>query len=217
MVSAILFDMDGVILQGGRTDDVVYERASDRVLAELGVEASQSHRTRLYEHGYDEVEKACLELDIDPGQFWELREQYASGISNERIEAGKRTLYPDVESVYGLAGTTTLALVSNNRHGMTAFVAEHFELPFEVARGRDPTVEGVGRKKPEPDYLEETMDTLGVKEGLYVGDREKDMVAARRAGLEGVFIRRSHNQDVPLPEDATYEIESLEQLASLLG
>lgn len=213
--AAILFDMDGVILQGGRTDDVVYERAADRVLSELGVEATETHRRRLSEHGYDEVEAACLDLALDPERFWERREARACDIANARIEAGERSLYPDVDSVYDFGDATTLALVSNNRHGTATFVAEHFGLPFDVARGRDPTVDGLARKKPAPDYLDATMDTLGRSEGIYVGDREKDMIAAGRAGLEGAFLRRSHNQDVPLPADATYELESLSDLSSV--
>ena len=38
------------------------------------------------------------------------------------------------------------------------------------------------------------------------------MIAADRAGISGVFIRREHNESKPLPEKAEYEIHSLREL-----
>ena len=61
------------------------------------------------------------------------------------------------------------------------------------------------------------LDELGVEpdNALYVGDRENDMVAADNAGMDGAFIRRSHNQEVKLDRDPAYEIESLTELRNL--
>jgi len=216
MVAPILLDMDGVVLQGGSTDDVVYERAVGRILAEFGVEASATRRARLSRHQFEPVEAACDELGIETARFWERREELASEIANRRIRAGKRGVYPDVDSLGAVAEATTLALVSNNRHATVECVAEHVDVPFAAARGRDPTVEGVGRKKPEPDYIEETMDELGIGAGIDVGDRRKDMIAAERAGLEGAFLRREHNREEPLPAEAAHELASLAELEELL-
>jgi phosphoglycolate phosphatase-like HAD superfamily hydrolase len=107
--------------------------------------------------------------------------------------------------------------VSNNYHPTVEFVVDHFRLSaFGVARGRDLGLDGYQRRKPNPHYLNETLDALGVSTGLYVGDRETDVLAAERAGLESVFIRRAHNAAVDLDVEPTVEIESLDALVSLV-
>jgi phosphoglycolate phosphatase-like HAD superfamily hydrolase len=95
-------------------------------------------------------------------------------------------------------------------------VVDHHALDvFTVVRGREPGLEGFRRRKPEPYYLLETMERLGADRGLYVGDRETDMVAAERAGLEGVFVAREHNADVELEVEPAARIGSLAELAAL--
>ena len=83
---------------------------------------------------------------------------------------------------------------------------------FSHVRGRDIGVHGFYQRKPDPHYLLDAVGTLAATDGLYIGDRATDVLAATRAGLDGVFIRRSHNRDVSLPTDAVAEIESLTEL-----
>jgi HAD superfamily hydrolase (TIGR01549 family) len=214
----ILFDMDGVILQGRRTDPEIYVAAADRVIAEFDANPDPNQRAILRSHRCDEVvASVCAALDIEYEAFWRRKERHASDIANERLRAGERELYDGVSALETLAEERPLALVSNNRQQTASFVVEHFGLGdvFEVVRGRDPTPEGFHRRKPEPFYLEDALDSLGVSAGIYVGDREKDLRAASRAGLEGVFVRRDFNRDeTPSPEPSA-EITSLDELVDL--
>lgn len=215
----LLFDMDGVFLVGPHTPTVVYADAADAALAELdpAVEPADDQRTILRNYGYtDSLEEACETLGIDPRAFWRRKEAHACRISHERIERGERELYDDVDAVAPLIADATSALVSNNRQATVEFVADHLGFGFDARRGREPTPEGYHRRKPRPDFLEATMGTLGVERGIYVGDSESDVVAASRAGLEPAFLRRPHNEGVPLPEGTTYELESLAALADRL-
>jgi phosphoglycolate phosphatase-like HAD superfamily hydrolase len=102
------------------------------------------------------------------------------------------------------------------------FVAEWIGIDdaVSVLRGRRPSIEDYERRKPDPHFLRETLDRLGVDDpgrSLYVGDRETDLVAAGRAGADGAFVRRSHNRDAALDREPTYEVESLAALADLLA
>ncbi len=207
---AILFDMDGVVLEGRSTDPSVYADAADAALDRLGVEPTPDQRRTLRSHGYDGIERCCRSLGVEPSRFWRLREERADAIGREWILTGRRDTYDDVDSIRELPGP--LALVSNNRHGFVSLVAEHLGLPFEAVRGREPTPAGFRRQKPRPDYLLETMADLGVDGGRYVGDRRTDMIAAERAGLEGVYLRRPHNHGETLPPEASEEIDSLAAL-----
>lgn len=79
-----------------------------------------------------------------------------------------------------------LGNVSNNQHATVEFLLAHYDLDgFRTAYGRQPTLAGAAGRKPE--YLERALADLDTSEALYVGDSEKDIVAARRAGIDSVF------------------------------
>ena len=215
---AVLFDMDGVILEGRGTDPAVHRRALDDVLTDRGLTVPDDHYDALGSDGYDEAFRAaCTSVGVDAPTLFHEREMRSATRGVARLAAGSRGLYPDVEAIDRLANHTSVGLVSNNYHPTVEFVVDHFRLSaFGVARGRDLGLDGYQRRKPNPHYLNEVLDALGVSTGLYVGDRETDVLAAERAGLESVFIRRAHNAAVDLDVEPTVEIESLDALVSLV-
>lgn len=216
MPQPILFDMDGVILEGPGTDPQVYVDAADAALADLGADPAPAQRADLCRNDLENVADHCESLGIDPARFWELKERYASQGTHERLRTGERGLYDDIDAIERLADRTTIGLVTNNRHETAEFVADYVDIDFEVVRGRDPTFEGYRRRKPEPDYIEEALDELGIREGFYVGDSIKDVTAGRAAGLETAFLRRPHNRDLDRPAEATVELESLAALGDVV-
>lgn len=216
---ALLFDMDGVLLRGRGTDPAVYATAADAAIDDLGLEPSDAQRAVLQAYRYtDSIADACAALGVDPDDFWARRESHASRIAHDRFRAGERDCYDDVDAIRAIADRATLGLVSNNRHETVAFVVDHFGFDgvFDAVRGRDPTIAGYRRRKPDPGYLEDVLETLGATDAVYVGDRPTDVEAAREAGIDSAFLRRPHNRDDPLPAEATYELESLADLPSVL-
>lgn len=126
-------------------------------------------------------------------------------------------MYPDVEAVGDSAERYTLGIVSNNYDAVVQFVSHYHELDaFAYVRGREPGVRGFHRRKPDPHYLLEAVDALGADGAFYVGDRAMDVVAATRAGLDAVFVRRPHNAVATLPTDPVVTVDSLTTLASRL-
>ncbi|ELY59030.1 HAD-superfamily hydrolase [Natronolimnohabitans innermongolicus JCM 12255] len=208
--------MDGVVLEGPRTDPAVYADAADAALETLDADPTPDQRSDLRRNDLEGVREHCERLGIDPTRFWELRERYASERTHDRIRSDERGFYDDVDAIAALADRTTVGLVTNNRQATAEFVAETVAADFDVVRGRDPTFEGFERRKPDPYYLEDALDDLGVTNGLYVGDSIKDVTAGRAAGLETAFLRRPHNDHLERPADATYELESLAALPSLV-
>ncbi|WP_265110373.1 HAD family hydrolase [Halosolutus halophilus] len=215
----VLFDMDGVILEGPRTDPQVYDEAADAALADLGADPTPAQRRTLRRHDLEGVEAACTDLGIDSDRFWRLKEHYASVGTHERIRSGDRRLYDDVDAIADLAARTPIGLVTNNRHETAAFVADHLETEFgasfDVVHGRDPTFEGYRRRKPDPYYVERALTDLDSDRGVYVGDFPKDVSAGTAAGLETAFLRRPHNRDLACPADATVELESLSEVGDV--
>ena len=215
----VLFDMDGVLLEGHANDDAGYEAGLARTLEEYGLTVTDTERAGFAGYEYDGAFiEACEAVGVDPVAFYDSRERHSERWFAERVEAGARTCYADVETLSGLAERHRLGVVSNNYDGVVKAAVDHHELPqFAFVRGRAPGVEGFRRRKPDPHYLEAAMAALGADHGVYVGDRETDLLAAERAGLDGVLVRREHNAHLDPATDPTAEVDSLADLEALVG
>ena len=211
---ALLFDMDGVLIRGRSTLPEVYESAADDALEELGAVVPESEREPLRRPHYSEAMAACCRAaGLEPEEFWQTRERLASDRANRRIGTGPRAPYEDTAVLERLPGP--LGVVSNNRAATVEHVADKLFGRFAVAVGRDPTLDGYRRRKPDPYYLDRALDRLGVEDALYVGDREADLLAARRAGIDGALVRRDHGQG-RLDETPRLDIDGLDELPALL-
>lgn len=217
--SPVLFDMDGVILQGKGTAPAVYAEAGEMALEALDVDPAVEQRSVFRDLVGDEsLVAACNDVGIDAEAFWSNKEQYASQLSHERITQGPRGIHGDTEVLQAMTGDWTLGLVSNNRHETVEFVTDYFGLDsvFAVLRGRDPTIAGFNRRKPKPYYLMSALEAMDSESGIYVGDREKDYEAATKAGMQFVHLDRpSFETHDELPAAAA-TIHSLTELPEVL-
>lgn len=217
MYDTVLFDMDGILLEGRGTHPEVYRRAARDALAELGlVDPPETAATTLGAVRYDEsMADVCADLGVDRDDFWAARERHASRRTNERIRTGDRGVFDDVDALADLSDGTRLGLVSNNRQATVDFVAERVvaEETFEVAIGRAPTIADYNRRKPEPEFIETGLETMTVDDALYVGDRETDVIAAERAGIDAALVQRSHNAVGTVDREPALVLESLYDLS----
>lgn len=220
MADSLLLDMDGVLLVGKGTDPTVYREAARRALSDLGVvdppaDAAETLGRPPYDDG---TAAACDRLGVPTDAFWAARERHASRLTNRRVRSGERAVYDDVDAVRALAGDLPVGVASNNRRATVSFVAEHlFGDDLAIAAGREPTLPDYRtRRKPEPDIIRRALPALP-DDPLYVGDRRKDVVAARRAGVDAAFVRRPHNRDVRLDPEPDLVVADLGELRAALN
>ncbi|KOX91428.1 hydrolase [Haloarcula rubripromontorii] len=211
---AVVFDMDGVVVEP--TDRAVLVDAVVDTFAAFGVEIDRGFAERTVAEDFVPVE-AARDHGLDPEAFWHQRELTASLAQQAHVRDGGKSLYDDVAAIRDL--DRPLALVSNNQHATVEYLLAHHAIGdrFESARGRAPTLAGAARRKPEPDYLEAALADLGTTDALYVGDSEKDVVAATRAGIDSAYLRRLHVADVDLSAEPTFEVSDLRALLDRLG
>ncbi|ACV47903.1 MULTISPECIES: HAD family hydrolase [Halomicrobium] len=212
---AVVFDNDGVLIEP--TDRGRLARAVSDTFAEFDVTVDEARAREMVAAGAVPDGDFEREYGIDPARFWERREAIASEYQRQAIRSGEKALYDDSDAVTALPHRT--GLVSNNQHATIEFILDHHDLGrhFETAYGRVPTIEGARRRKPDPSYIEAALDDLGTRSALYVGDSEKDVVAAQRAGIDSAFLRRDHRADLDLSATPTYEVADLYELADRLG
>jgi len=212
---AVVFDNDGVLIQP--TDRGLLTEAVHETFAEFDVTVDEAVAREMVAADAVPDDGFEGEYGIDPAAFWERREAIASEFQREAIRRGEKALYDDIDAVATLPYRT--GVVSNNQHATIEFILDHHDLAghFETAYGRAPTLSGANRKKPDPSYIEQALDDLGTRHALYVGDSEKDVVAAQRAGIDSAFIRRSHRADLELSVEPTHEVADLYELTDRLG
>ncbi|WP_227378659.1 HAD family hydrolase [Haladaptatus halobius] len=217
---ALLFDVDGVLLRHHRDHPTVYRQAIEETFDRFGVSPSNDVLDAFIAGAtIDEMRRACADHDLDFVAFWAEREANASRLQRGMMDRGERVLFDDCAVLDELADANAMGVVSSNQHATVEYMLKRFNLAhlFDAVYGREPTVGGFRRTKPDAHYVERAMSDLDVAHGLYVGDSVCDVVAARRAGLDSAFVRRSHRDGYALPEEPTHEISTLADLPDVPG
>jgi HAD superfamily hydrolase (TIGR01549 family) len=211
---AVVFDNDGVLTTP--TDRTALIDAMYEAFGTVGVaDPPTDHVDTLLSPDVPSLRRVADAHGVAPDDLWTAREEAAIATQLAELRAGRKRCYDDVTTLESLSVPT--AIVSNNQHETIGNILEHLELEgFDVWYGREPTLDGIDRKKPTPYYLERALADLGATNPLFVGDSRVDVAAADAAGIDAAFLRRDHRSDYELPTEPTHEIGSLESLAELV-
>jgi HAD superfamily hydrolase (TIGR01549 family) len=210
---AIVFDNDGVLVE--LTDLDVVRRAIEETFHEFGVEApTEAEIERLIGPDLETVKDLAETYGFDAAAFWYRRDHNVAAAQCAEIDRGNKRPYPDVEALRSI--DRPLGIVSNNQQVTVDFlVVRFFDGQFQTVTGREPTLEGIRRKKPSPYYLRRAIDALEADEVLFVGDSNVDLAAADAAGVDAAFLSRPHRDGYDLRYEPAYELDSLEDLHEL--
>lgn len=215
---ALLLDNDGVILERRADDRRHFGAAVRAAFRDHDVAAPDDADVRDLVYGVTvaRLDSICEAYGLDPDAFWRSRDEHCSRVQREAIADGLKGAYPDVSVLHDLPGP--MGVVSSNQQRTLEFAYDRLDVPaFDVVCGRPPTVESIRRKKPDPHYLDRTLDALDAGTALYVGDSPHDVVAAHEAGLDAAFVRREHNRDTVLAETPEYTLDGLTDLPATLA
>lgn len=208
---AVVFDNDGVLVR--RTSYDVLMDASETTFAQFGVDPNPDH-VDVMAAGVNpgQVAEIGAEYGIDPERLWEMRDRAGTLAQKTEIYEGRKTMYEDLHELDDL--DLSYGIVSSNQQATVDFILDHYDVAdrFDTAYGREPTIESLRRRKPNPHYIERALSDLGTKNALFVGDNESDIEAANNAGIDSAFIRRPHREDWYLNVEPTHDIDGLGDL-----
>ena len=213
MYDGVIFDNDGVLVPVCEFD--VFREAAHRTFDSFGVDpADEEVRDVATVAQPDRVREICATHGLDPEGFWARRDRNNHLAQRREVAAGRKVPYDDTHVALSLDVPT--GIVSSNQHETIEFLVDRFDWSFGTYYGREHSLAGVERKKPNTHYVDRAVADLGVSNPLFVGDSASDVQVAENAGLDSVFLRRTHRAEYDLPVEPTYELDSLAGLPSLL-
>ncbi len=193
---AVLFDLDGTLVH--TAPDLT--AAVNRLLADLDREPV--HPVRLAEV-VSKGGRAMLGValpDLDEAAREALLPRFLAHYA-ENI-AAHSVLYPGVAEVLERIEAAKLAwgIVTNKPEGLARALLQALDL-----LDRCPVLVGgdtLTRRKPDPEPLWHACEALGIPAGhcVYVGDDERDVLAARAAGMPGIVALWGYRSVDDAPE-----------------
>jgi len=213
----VVFDNDGVLV--GRTNFDVLREATRETFEKFEVTDPDTDHVEDMTIGATprSVRNVCAAYDIDPDAFMRTRDRTLSEAQKQEALAGRKSPYSDLSALSDLE--VSMGVVSSNQQATVDFLLEHYGVDhlFGAAYGREPTLRGLIRRKPNSHYVDRALADLDADTALYVGDNESDVEAAHNAGIDSAFIRRPHRRDWDLEVWPTWDIDSLEDLHRICG
>jgi HAD superfamily hydrolase (TIGR01549 family) len=189
---AVIFDLDGTLLQSTSSDLSWIEEAVKRALEKQGLEAPESELMNLSGiRGSEKFAEACEEIGANPEELWPVVEGERMEGKKQLIESGKLELKEGAEELLRFIHDQDVkaSVISNSPDLTVDLVVAEFGLEslLHYFRGIT-TFEDLSHRKPDPVHVDYAVAELDCDKPLYVGDSESDEIAARREGIEDVLI-----------------------------
>lgn len=178
MLQAIIFDLDGVIIDSEPLMRFAFAEAYRRVIGD-GVPPIEAYLEHMGESFPRIVERLGLPISL-----WEpYRELCQSHIDRINVFAGaRRTLE------WARAQRLKLAILTGKDRARTLQILEHFDLDryFDLVI----TSDQLRRPKPDPEGMQRALDHFDcpAEEAVMVGDAVSDILCAQRAGVTAVAV-----------------------------
>ena len=209
MTAAVLFDIDGTLVDSTYHHAIAWHRAFARI-----TEIPPLWRIhRAIGMGGDRLVAQVADDETEEKYGDELREAWRREYLDLRAEVGPLPGAADL--VHRLAGEGFVVALASS--GDPQFADEAVELlGIRDDLAAVVTSDDVDGSKPAPDLVEETLRRLdGVESAVFVGDTVYDVEAAARAGLGCIALRSGGFGTAELRDAGAVRVESLP--SDLLG
>ncbi|MFK8067068.1 MAG: HAD-IA family hydrolase [Gammaproteobacteria bacterium] len=184
MIKAVLFDLDGTFADTAPDLAAALNKCrADQKLPELPLEEVRLQTS----NGANALIKLGFDLNVEDEGFAELKDNLLNNYSNNIAQ--HTTLFEGIEELINYLDQNNLSW------GIVTNKPERFTLPLmEALKITDRTnciVSGdtTAHSKPHPEPLLYAAKLLGLApyECLYIGDAERDIQAARNAGMKSLI------------------------------
>ena len=189
---AVIFDLDGTLLQSTSDDLSWIEDAVNSALEKQGLKAPDSELMKLSGiRGSEKFAETCQKIGADPEELWPVIEGERMEGKKQLIESGNLELKEGAEELLRFIHERDIkaSIISNSPDLTVDIVVREFDLEALLHYFRGITsFDDLSHRKPDPIHIDYAMAELKCDKPLYVGDSKSDKVAAQREGIEEVII-----------------------------
>ncbi|AOV95138.1 hypothetical protein AQV86_04415 [Nanohaloarchaea archaeon SG9] len=196
--NSVVFDMDGVILNSLVDREGWKYEAVNKALKSEGVDPESLDREKkdslLGDQGYADCVSTSKEVGVNPRKVWTEVAEKTTLAREKQLENGQFELYEGArESIRALHDRDIkMGIISNAPEMAVELTIEHFDLKrfFKFYAGVR-NFEDLRARKPHPNHLEMAKAELKRDPFVYIGDHRSDLVAAQRANMSSIWVKRN--------------------------
>ena len=224
----VIFDMDGTFLNSrgeGEIPNMWAYEAFRKTVNNYGLnltieEIDKYFLAPLHSDGAEGVRRFCNRFGLDCEEFWARRERDVIEAKIEAMQRGEIKLCKGSEAVIKyLSNKSYLAVVSDSQQACVDYALEYFGLKpyFKIWYGRRSELESLANRKPNPFYINRVLNELNTRreKAIVVDDSVVGVLAAKRAGIDSVFIYRGEKKVRDIYEP-TFLVRNIEELGGIL-
>lgn len=227
---AILFDMDGVLVDVSASYRLVIKKTAEYFLGkEISLSEIQQYKNRGgYNNDWDITETIILSRGkkIEKEEIIKRFQTYYLGNDFDGLIKNEKWL-PDHDVLSGLKKNYKLGIVTGRPRSEAEYVLRRFNSGnfFDVLITMEDIPEG--KEKPDPCGIKIAMEKFGVKRAVYLGDTVDDIKSAIDAGATpiGVVDKKGHKSGSKEDKEqkrslkqhgAIYVLESINEVGEIL-
>ncbi len=212
-VEAVMFDMDGTLVNSRSALERSYHDASTEILGEPRPTDPEEMEEILKLRGSEAFPRI---VGDDPETLARFRTVFQAAYATHSAEAeGFPGLVDGLERLTALGVRLGIATskararldLDLERLGIVDFFA------FTVSGDEVPS----GKPAPDPIYAVAAGLDVAIENGLYVGDGENDIIAAHAAGMRAVGVAFGFHPDACRAENPEYFVDSYAELADVVA
>lgn len=216
MIKAVLFDLDGTLLNRDESVKIFVDKQYERLHKCLGDVPKDKYIARFIEldnQGYVWKDAVYQQL-VDEFNITGIT---GEGLLQDYISQFKNSCIPFSNLINMLEKLRNSNLVL----GMITNGKGQFQMDNIRALGIENYFETIliseweGMKKPDPQIFKKALDKLHVSstEAIFIGDHpEKDVKAAQNAGVKGIWKRDDRRPDI----EADFTVDDLEEIPLII-
>ncbi|TYB82709.1 MAG: HAD family phosphatase [Kosmotoga sp.] len=210
MIKAVVFDMDGVMIDS----EWIYKKACQNILKKYGKEATEELFQAQMGRSMEEAQQIIVEmtgLHVEP-------EKIGKEYINEYLRLSEELLKPNpglYNLINFLKSKVSLAVASSTQQNVVEKILERFGIKkvFSAITGGDK----VKRSKPYPEIYTMTSRKLGVLPAncIVIEDSPAGIESAKKAGMTVFALETEHNSNMDISY-ADSQFDSLREIHDYL-